>query len=685
MNRGGVGGEATGRDSSGFAEATFDTHGGASTSSNHQTRQHMAASVAQSPLYAPRFPIAAEHRRGVSGVVGGSGTEYAALPISSPADSAVVDLSATRQTGPLKALPMALHPERHSGSGGAEKTAGGAIEHPPTQTEAINEAAVEDSEQWYRAQIDYVRTQVEQMDNVEMQRGQEAKSIRTAWKRRLFLLFEDPASSPSAFVINVIVTFMIIFSAVLTTVETIPALRKNREQLWLGFEVAIVAIFTVEFVLRFLGHTDTWRQAWRHTKSAITIIDALAIFPFYVEVVLRRDTSYEFRFTILRIFRLLRVFSAFKYSSLLQLSIEVMIVAIKRSADALLAFLVFVTLTVLLFSTLMYFAERGIWDVEREAFLTASGEYSKFSSIPAAAYYAIVTLTTTGFGDMVPTTVIGKLVSFPMMIAGILLIALPSIIVGRNFTQVWEAARKLRGPWAHRHIAQSDQDDEINDAASESRRSHLSLRRRRRRSHRTLRRPRRSGSISSFESASSQPPRSVREAVGGYVHVSGGQDAADNTAAAYPHPADPLDALARKDSIEMQRLATRPPAGPDGYAHVETLYSDGARHDASDDAEGSSRISCRKEGSSRMSSRNEGPPAWHSPRLRSKGKARAPYESHTDSVAVPRLEWNALNAELASLRTAYESNHQLLRAIAASLSIPAVLPPNGTTPDEPRI
>ncbi|KAJ2800130.1 hypothetical protein H4R20_004174 [Coemansia guatemalensis] len=674
MNRGAAGGETAGRDSGGFAEATFDTYGGASTSSNRYARQHMAASAAQSPLYAPRFPIAAEHRRGVSGVVGGSGTEYAALPLSSPADSAVVDLSATRRAEPLKALPTALQPERLSGSGDVEKPASGATDQAPAQTEAVNTTAVEDSEQWYRAQIDYVRTQVEQMDNVEMQRGQEAKSIRTAWKRRLFLLFEDPASSPSAFVINVIVTFMIIFSAVLTTVETIPALRKGREQLWLGFEVAIVAIFTVEFVLRFLGHTDTWRQAWRHTKSAITIIDALAIFPFYVEVILRRDTSYEFRFTILRIFRLLRVFSAFKYSSLLQLSIEVMIVAIKRSADALLAFLVFVTLTVLLFSTLMYFAERGVWDVEREAFLTASGEYSKFSSIPASAYYAIVTLTTTGFGDMVPTTVIGKLVSFPMMIAGILLIALPSIIVGRNFTQVWEAARKLRGPRAHRRSEQSDQDDEISDVASESRRSRLTLRRRRR-SRRTLRRPRRSGSISSFESASSQPARSVREAAGGYVHVSGGQDAAENTTAAYPHSADPLDALARKDSIEMQRLATRPQPGSDGYAHVETLYSDDARHDASDDAGGSGR----------MSFRNEGTSAWRSPRLSSKGKARAPSVSHADDVAVSRLEWNALNAELASLRSAFESNHQLLRAVAASLSISAAPPPTGAASDEPRI
>ncbi|KAJ1672781.1 hypothetical protein EV182_006514, partial [Spiromyces aspiralis] len=156
--------------------------------------------------------------------------------------------------------------------------------------------------------------------------------------------------------------------------------------------------------------------------------------------------SYEFRLTILRILRLLRVFSAFKYSSLLQLSIEVMIISFKRSADALMALLLFSVLIIVLFSTLIYFAERGVWSEVHGAFLDSDGEYSKFTSIPAAAWYMAVTLTTTGFGDMTPKTFVGKLVSFPAMMCGILLIALPSIIVGRNFTHVWEAARRYRQP-----------------------------------------------------------------------------------------------------------------------------------------------------------------------------------------------------------------------------------------------
>ncbi|KAJ1738649.1 hypothetical protein LPJ55_005584 [Coemansia sp. RSA 990] len=626
-----------------------------------------------SPLHAPRFPIPAEHKQS-SGP-----SSYAALPINSPADSAVVEMSGTSRPGPLKELPVGLYIGHHAASGAvAEKPATNNIEQAAVAGVGAATPPSVDDDQWYRAQINYVRNQVEQIENADVQRGQEAQNIRSKWKRALFLLFEDPSSSPSAFVMNIFVTFMIIFSAVLTTIETIPSLRKGNTHIWLAFELIIVAVFTLEFVLRFLGHTDTWKQAWNHAKSAITIIDALAIFPFYIELILQRDTSYEFRFTILRIFRLLRVFSAFKYSSLLQLSIEVMIVAIKRSSDALLAFLLFVTLTVLLFSTLMYFAERGTWNEERQAFLTSEGEYSKFSSIPAAAYYSIVTLTTTGFGDMVPTTFIGKLVSFPMMIAGILLIALPSIIVGRNFTQVWEAARKLRSQ--RPNLRPSRMGESLVTDDNESSFSTYTPRRRRLRKRNYHRR---SGSISSFESGSPHISTRSGKSNSGYANISGGQrneSDAEYSNVFAQNSSDPLDALARKDSFEMQELAARP-ADPamdsseeraDGYRQVETIYRDNdhlSKHSRSSMEHSNGRASKRASQLSRKS-------AWRSPRMRRaqpsiKGKERElPAEnSNGNTVPVSRLEWESLHAELATLRETLGSNEQVLRAIASHLSI----------------
>ncbi|KAF9365438.1 hypothetical protein BGX34_010065, partial [Mortierella sp. NVP85] len=140
--------------------------------------------------------------------------------------------------------------------------------------------------------------------------------------------------------------------------------------------------------------------------------------PYYIELALAKDTTVFFRFTILRLFRLLRVFRTFKYSSTIVMTIEVMIVAIKRSMDALSALLFFLITGVMLFSTLLYFAERGEWDEDRQVFIDANNNPSTFDSIPAAFWYVMVTITTTGYGDMVPTTFVGKLISFPAMMCG---------------------------------------------------------------------------------------------------------------------------------------------------------------------------------------------------------------------------------------------------------------------------
>jgi len=93
-------------------------------------------------------------------------------------------------------------------------------------------------------------------------------------------------------------------------------------------------------------------------------------------------------------------------------------------------------------------------------FVDANNNPSTFDSIPSAFWFVMVTITTTGYGDMVPTTFVGKLISFPAMMCGILLITLPSIIIGRNFTLVWEAMQQYRRKAA---INTGDQDANATD------------------------------------------------------------------------------------------------------------------------------------------------------------------------------------------------------------------------------
>ncbi|GJJ69034.1 hypothetical protein EMPS_01380 [Entomortierella parvispora] len=281
-------------------------------------------------------------------------------------------------------------------------------------------------------------------DDFNTRSNSQANAIRNPFKRRLFLLLEDPSSSRAAFALNVWVSFAIVLSAVITTIETIPSFRSTDSAVWFYFETIMVALFTIEFIARFICHSDSLKQLKKFILSPLAIIDMLSILPYYIEMALTKDTTVYFRFTILRLFRLLRVFRTFKYSSTIIMTIEVMIVAIKRSMDALSALFFFLITGTMLFSTLLYFAERGEWDEARQVFIDANDKPSTFDSIPSAFWFVMVTITTTGYGDMVPTTFVGKLISFPAMMCGILLITLPSIIIGRNFTLVWEAMQQYR-------------------------------------------------------------------------------------------------------------------------------------------------------------------------------------------------------------------------------------------------
>ncbi|KAG0201928.1 hypothetical protein BGX33_010008 [Mortierella sp. NVP41] len=245
---------------------------------------------------------------------------------------------------------------------------------------------------------------------------------------------KDPSSSNTAFALNVWVSMAIVISAVITTIETIPSFRSTDNKIWFYIETIMVVLFTIELIARIICHSDSFKQLKKFVfcKARQEELDRLCEL----------------------------------YSSTIIMTIEVMIVAIKRSMDALSALFFFLITGTMLFSTLLYFAERGEWDDDRKVFVDANNNPSTFDSIPSAFWFVMVTITTTGYGDMVPTTFIGKLISFPAMMCGILLITLPSIIIGRNFTLVWEAMQQYR-----RKAAANTREQDVDESGDEPRRS----------------------------------------------------------------------------------------------------------------------------------------------------------------------------------------------------------------------
>ncbi|PJF19508.1 Voltage-gated potassium channel [Paramicrosporidium saccamoebae] len=244
--------------------------------------------------------------------------------------------------------------------------------------------------------------------------------------------------SLQAFWAAIFIALAISVSSVAAIIETVPTYYRSQAGLWFIFETAVVSIFTVEFLVRCYAHSTTWPQFVRFFISFYTITDLFAIVPYYLSLGMYGDTWADMqRFTVLRLFRLLRLFRCYTFSSLLQLSIDALVLAIKKSTDALVALVVFLVFIMVAFSTLLYFAERGVWDAQKRYFVGIDGSPSQFSSIPASFWFVAEIITTVGLGDIHPKTVLGKFITLPLMMFSLLIIALPSIVIGRNFAESW--------------------------------------------------------------------------------------------------------------------------------------------------------------------------------------------------------------------------------------------------------
>ncbi|KAI0662185.1 voltage-gated potassium channel [Cubamyces menziesii] len=275
--------------------------------------------------------------------------------------------------------------------------------------------------------------QAEFQNGLAYDNADEVRTLPPSWQKELYMLVEQPTSSHAAFLIHIFTTSLIVVSAVVTVLETVPAFHSIPGGVWFGLETTLVVLFTIEYIARCIAHATSWTRFFKWVVSFFGIIDLLGILPYYIEIALQQDTSTLFRFTILRTFRLLRELAA----NITPSTIEVMYLSFRRSQHALLALSFFVVMVLVVFSTLLYFAERGTWDETLGTFLNSDGDPSQFASIPAAGWY-VSSITTVGYGEITPRSFLGRLITLPLLVFGLLLIALPTFVLGREFSLVWE-------------------------------------------------------------------------------------------------------------------------------------------------------------------------------------------------------------------------------------------------------
>ncbi|CAE8741163.1 unnamed protein product [Polarella glacialis] len=295
---------------------------------------------------------------------------------------------------------------------------------------------------------------------------------------RVSLVLEDPTSCRLARVFGILMTIIIFLSCLLFFIGSLPEMRKadcpscepKALPMFDVLEVFSVVIFSAEYLLRLLlspccrselldmdqvldlaaslqeerKKKKSWQKLLSFLILPVNVIDLVAIAPFYLEEVL--DQSVIGNSTVLRIVRLTRLIRLVKLGKYSE-AFNHFTVTIAQSMAAFWVLGFYLALVVCFSSSLIFFAESGSWDphfprIEAGEYgayvrngLDGTKEISPFTSIPASFWWSITTLTTVGYGDLVPTSTSGKFVAGATMVMGILCVAMPICVISENFAQ----------------------------------------------------------------------------------------------------------------------------------------------------------------------------------------------------------------------------------------------------------
>ncbi|MCB1148803.1 MAG: ion transporter [Chlamydiia bacterium] len=258
-------------------------------------------------------------------------------------------------------------------------------------------------------------------------------------KQKIYDILEGSDRSYRARLILYFLIFVILLNLFLVVAESMPAYKNAPIHYFRWIDLLSVVVFTVEYGIRLwcctvdprYSHPITGRIKYAFTPMAI--VDFLAVFPFYIPFFY---TDLRFLRT-LRVFRLFRVLKLFRYSDSVKLFGQV----VRHKKDELLSSLLLFGAVVLLSACVIYFCEN---EAQPEA----------FSSIPAASWWSIITLTTIGYGDLVPITTLGKLVGSVVALFGIGTYALAVGILVTGFMEEFhkKSPKKTQCPHCGKEI-----------------------------------------------------------------------------------------------------------------------------------------------------------------------------------------------------------------------------------------
>ncbi len=249
-----------------------------------------------------------------------------------------------------------------------------------------------------------------------------AAQTSTRLRRRTYALLEgETADDPQARLVHAALVSLVLLSVAAVILESVPALAAGYDRLFHAVELVAGVAFTVEYGLRLwsavehppLRRETPARARWRFATTPAMVVDLVAILPFILAVI----APDEFR--VLLIFRLIRFFKLARYSPGMRSLME----AVVEERRALLACLVIICGLMIVAAAAMHLVE-------------GAAQPDKFGSIPESMWWAIITLTTVGYGDAYPVTPLGKVVAGVTALFGLVMLALPVGIVATAFSDV---------------------------------------------------------------------------------------------------------------------------------------------------------------------------------------------------------------------------------------------------------
>ncbi|KAM9753565.1 potassium voltage-gated channel subfamily C member 1b isoform 3-T3 [Menidia menidia] len=318
--------------------------------------------------------------------------------------------------------------------------------------------------------VDEMTRRLAQGDSPDVRSG----SLWSRWQKRVWALFEDPYSSKYARWIALASLFFILVSITTFCLETHeafnPIMNRTEEEQVGNYTVVytyqetetaayltyIEGVCVVWFTFEFLMRITFCPNKFDFIRNALNIIDFVAILPFYLEVGLSGLSSKAAKDVLgfLRVVRFVRILRIFKLTRHF-VGLRVLGHTLRASTNEFLLLIIFLALGVLIFATMIYYAER----IGANPNDPRASDHTQFKNIPIGFWWAVVTMTTLGYGDMYPQTTFGMLVGALCALAGVLTIAMPVPVIVNNFGMYYSLAMaKQKLPKKkNRHIPRAPQ------------------------------------------------------------------------------------------------------------------------------------------------------------------------------------------------------------------------------------